>query len=70
MDDTYRVSAVDEDGLASPADVTTSFGPCSPPELEIAGGRHHTARGGCHRGADDDFGLERFELVYAVIGQA
>ena len=77
MDDTYRVSVVDEDGLASPADVDyfirTVFD--RPPEIEIVrpgGDRDITpleevvieAR------ADDDFGLERFELVYAVIGQA
>ena len=77
MDDTYRVSAVDEAGLASPADVDyfirTMFD--RPPEIEIVrpgGDRDVTpleevvieAR------AEDDFGLERFELVYAVIGQA
>ena len=77
MDDAYRVSAVDEAGLASPADVDyfirTMFD--RPPEIEIVrpgGDRDVTpleevvieAR------AEDDFGLERFELVYAVIGQA
>lgn len=75
-DDTYRVSAVDDDGLASPAEVDyfirTMFD--RPPTIDVVrpGGDRDvtpieevviTAR------AEDDFGLERFELVYAVIGQ-
>ena len=75
-DDSYRVAVTDADGLTNPADtdyfIRTVFD--RPPELEIlrpGGDRDITlleevvidAR------ADDDYGLERFELVYSVIGR-
>ena len=76
IDDTYRVSAVDRDGLASSADVDYFIRTMldRPPDIEMvrpAGDREMTpleevlieAR------AEDDFGLERFELVYSVVGQ-
>ena len=75
-DDTYRVSATDTDGLVSPADVDYFIRTIldRPPEIEImrpGGDRDMTpleevvieAR------ADDDYGLERFELVYGVVGR-
>ena len=74
VDDSYRVVVIDADGLTNPADIDyfirTVFD--RPPELAIlrpGGDRDITpleevvidAR------ADDDYGLERFELVYSVI---
>ena len=75
-DDTYRVAVVDEDGMSSAADVDYFIRTVvdRPPQVEIVrpvGDREITpleevvieAR------AEDDFGLERFELVYAVVGE-
>ncbi len=76
-DDSYRVALVDNNGLSSPADIDYFIRTVldRPPEVEI------TRPGGdldvtpleevvIEARARDDFGLQRFELVYAVVGQS
>lgn len=76
-DDSYRVTLVDNDGLSSPADIDyfirTVFD--RPPEVEITrpdGDLDVTPLEEVviEVRARDDFGLQRFELVYAVVGQS
>ena len=75
-DDSYRIALTDGDGLASAADVDYFIRTITdrPPEIAIVrpgGDRDITpleevvieAR------ADDDYGIERFELVHTVIGR-
>ena len=75
-DDSYRVAVVDPDGLANSSDIDyfirTVFD--RPPEIEIirpGGDRDITPLEEVviEVRANDDYGLERFELVYAVIGR-
>ena len=75
-DDTYRVALVDGDGLASPGDVDyfvrTVFD--RPPLVEILrpeGDREITRleEAVIEARVEDDFGIERFDLVYAVVGR-
>ena len=75
-DDSYRVTLVDNDGLSSLADIDyfirTVFD--RPPEVEItrpAADRDITPleEAVIEASARDDFGLARFELVYAVVGE-
>ena len=76
-DDTYRVAAVDADSLSSAADIdyfvrTVTDGP---PDIELVrptADREITPleEVEIEARADDDFGLERFELVYAVVGRS
>ena len=75
-DDTYRVSVVDDDGLPSLSDVDYFIRTVldRPPEVEItrpAGDRDVTPleETVIEARARDDFGLERFDLVYAVVGE-
>ena len=75
-DDSYRVTLVDNDGLSNPADIDyfirTVFD--RPPEVEItrpAADRDITPleETVIEASARDDFGLARFDLVYAVVGE-
>ena len=75
-DDTYRVALVDGDGLASPGDVDyfvrTVFD--RPPLVEILrpeGDREITRleEAVIEARVEDDFGIERFDLVYTVVGR-
>ena len=75
-DDTYRIAVVDDDGLSSSADVDYFIRTVldRPPEVEItrpAGDRDITPleEAVIEASASDDFGLERFDLVYAVVGE-
>ena len=75
-DDSYRVALVDNDGLSSPADVDYFIRTVldRPPNVEItrpAGDLDITPleEAVIEASARDDFGLERFELVYAVVGE-
>ena len=76
-DDTYRVRAIDADGLSSPGDVDYFIRTVvdRPPEVEIlrpTADREITTLEEVviEARAQDDFGLERFELVYSVVGQS
>ena len=75
-DDSYRVAVVDPDGLVNSSDINyfirTVFD--RPPEIEIirpGGDRDITSLEEVviEARANDDYGLERFELVYSVIGR-
>ena len=75
-DDTYRVALIDGDGLASPGDVDyfvrTVFD--RPPLVEILrpeGDREITRleEAVIEARVEDDFGIERFDLVYTVVGR-
>ena len=75
-DDTYRIAVVDDDGLSSSADADYFIRTVldRPPEVEItrpAGDRDITPleEAVIEASARDDFGLERFDLVYAVVGE-
>ncbi len=75
-DDTYRVVLVDSDGLASPGDVDYFVRAVfdRPPIVEIlrpTGDREITRleEAVIEARAEDDFGIERFDLVYAVVGR-
>ena len=76
VDDTYRVSAVDRDGLASVADadyfIRTMLDRSPVIEMVRPGGDREMTpleEVVIEARAEDDFGLERFELVYSVVGQ-
>ena len=75
-DDSYRVALVDDDGLSSPADIDYFIRTVldRPPEVEITrpeGDLDVTPleEAVIEARASDDFGLQRFELVYAVVGR-
>ena len=75
-DDSYRIAVVDSDGLSSRADVDYFIRTVldRPPDVEItrpAGDRDITPieEAVIEASARDDFGLERFDLVYAVVGE-
>ena len=75
-DDSYRVVLVDNDGLPSPADIDYFIRTVldRPPEVEITrptGDLDITPleETVIEATARDDFGLERFELVYTVVGE-
>ena len=75
-DDSYRIALTDGDGLALTADVEYFIRAITdrPPEIEIirpGGDRDITPLEEVviEVRADDDYGVERFELVYSVIGR-
>jgi len=74
-DGAYRVALVDSDGVASPGENEYFIRVVDdrPPNVQILrpeGDRHVTAleEVAIEARADDDYGVERFELVYAVRG--
>ena len=75
-DDSYRVALVDDDGLSSPTDIDYFIRTVldRPPEVEITRPASDLditplEETVIEATARDDFGLERFELLYAVIGE-
>lgn len=75
-DDTYRVALVDPDGLASAGDVDYFVRTVldRPPLIEILrpGGDREITRleeAVIEARAEDDFGIERFDLMYTVVGR-